>query len=173
MRERIRKLETDLGMIGSMPPYGAIQYIQLAVGYGTWLKEYATEHGLDPATLTEVLEELRESARPCRSLDEWKERMELVRSRLNQRPDITGVAVSTLHAAKGCEYRIVMIADINEGIIPWHKAVLEADLEEERRMLYVGMTRAKDRLYLCQVKKRFAKTLEPSRFLRGLIGRSD
>ncbi len=173
MCDRIRKLEMDLEMIGSMPPYGAIQYIQLAVGYGAWLKEYAAEHGLDPETLNEVFEELRESARPCRSLEEWKERMELVRTRLNQRPDYSGLAVSTLHAAKGCEYRIVLIADINEGIIPWHKAVLEADLEEERRMLYVGMTRAKDRLYLCQVRKRFAKTMEPSRFLRGLIGTSN
>ncbi|MBQ9063787.1 MAG: ATP-dependent helicase [Eubacterium sp.] len=171
MCERIRKLEADLEMIGRMPPYGAIQYINLAVGYGNWLKEYAAEHQLAPEDLTDVLEELRESAKACPTLEAWKARMEAVRQQLNRRRDDSGVTVATLHASKGCEYRMVLIADINEGIIPWHKAVLEADLEEERRMLYVGMTRAKDRLYLCQVRKRFAKSLEPSRFLRGLIGK--
>ena len=171
MCERIRKLEADLQMIGSMPPFGAIQYIQLAVGYGAWLKEYASEHGLDPEELTDVLDELRESARPYRTVQAWKQHMEVVRRHLSQKNDNKGVAVSTLHASKGCEYRVVLIADINEGIIPWHKASLEADLEEERRMLYVGLTRAKDSLCLCQVRKRFAKTLEPSRFLRGIIGK--
>ena len=171
MCERIRKLEADLEMIGRMPPYGAIQYINLAVGYGNWLREYAAEHQLAPEDLTDVLEELRESAKTCPTLEAWKARMDAVREQLNRRQDYTGVTVATLHASKGCEYRLVLIADINEGIIPWHKAVLEADLEEERRMLYVGMTRAKDRLYLCQVRKRFAKSMEPSRFLRGLIGK--
>ena len=59
----------------------------------------------------------------------------------------------------------VYILDVNEGVIPYHKAVLEADLEEERRMLYVGMTRARKELHLYAVKERYEKKMEISRFL--------
>ena len=64
------------------------------------------------------------------------------------------------------EYDTVYILDVNEGIIPYHKAVLDADLEEERRMLYVGMTRARKDLYIYSVRERYDKKIAPSRFLR-------
>ena len=48
---------------------------------------------------------------------------------------------------------------------PHHKAVLDADLEEERRMFYVAMTRAKDRLHVCYVKERYGKKQDRSRFI--------
>ena len=64
------------------------------------------------------------------------------------------------------EYDSVYILDVNEGVIPYHKAVLDADLEEERRMLYVGMTRARLRLHLYAVRERYEKKAELSRFLR-------
>ena len=63
------------------------------------------------------------------------------------------------------EFPVVFIVDINEGTIPHRKATLEADLEEERRMFYVGMTRAKDRLHLYYAKERYGKKQDVSRFL--------
>ena len=68
------------------------------------------------------------------------------------------------------EYDVVYILDVNEGIIPSHRAVLAADQEEERRMLYVGMTRAREKLYLFAVRKRYEKTVQPSRFLEEIFG---
>ena len=133
------------------------------------LKEYAEEHGLQADRLTDVLEELKESAKSCRTLDEWKQKMNRTREELRTRGERAGTAVSTLHAAKGCEYRVVFIADVNEGIIPWHNAACAEDLEEERRMFYVGMTRAKDRLHICTIRKRHEKEMMPSRFLSGLV----
>ena len=59
----------------------------------------------------------------------------------------------------------MIIADVNEGVIPYKKAVLEAELEEERRMMYVGMTRAKKRLYLFYVKTARGRKADPSCFL--------
>ena len=59
--------------------------------------------------------------------------------------------------------------DVNEGIIPHHKANLDEEIEEERCMLYVGMTRAKEELYIYHVKERYNKRLEASRFIEGLI----
>ena len=60
----------------------------------------------------------------------------------------------------------VYILNVNEGSIPYKKAVLEPALEEERRLFYVGMTRAKKKLTLCYVKRQYEKDREPSRFLK-------
>jgi DNA helicase-2/ATP-dependent DNA helicase PcrA len=82
-----------------------------------------------------------------------------------------GVCLSTMHSAKGLEYKAVFIIDANEGITPHHKSVLDEDLEEERRLFYVAMTRAKDELNICAVKERYHKELELSRFVEELMQR--
>ena len=56
------------------------------------------------------------------------------------------------HSAKGLEYPIVHILDVNEELMPYKKAVMDADIQEERRMFYVGITRARERLYIHSVK---------------------
>ena len=72
-------------------------------------------------------------------------------------PEIDGERVSllTLHAAKGLEFPVVFIVGCDEGLIPLKREGLESDSEEERRLFYVGMTRAKQRLYLISARKRF------------------
>ena len=72
----------------------------------------------------------------------------------------------TMHGAKGLEYDTVFLVDVNENVMPNKKAVLDADLEEERRMFYVGMTRARKQLALCYVRQQYEKKREPSRFLK-------
>ena len=89
-------------------------------------------------------------------------------ARKNQQ-EKSGVTISTLHSVKGLEYDCVYILDVNEGVIPYRKAVLEEEIEEERRMFYVGMTRARKQLTLCTVRERFDKKEEPSRFLDELL----
>ena len=75
-----------------------------------------------------------------------------------------------MHSSKGLEYEHVFILDAAEGITPYKKAVLDADLEEERRMFYVAMTRAKKELTICYAKKQTGHELKPSRFLREMQG---
>ena len=75
-----------------------------------------------------------------------------------------GVSLMTMHSAKGLEFRVVYILDANEGVTPHHKAVLDPDVEEERRMFYVAMTRAKERLHIYHVKERYRKKQAISRF---------
>ena len=66
---------------------------------------------------------------------------------------------------KGLEYDRVFLMDVNEGTIPYHKAVSDSSIEEERRLFYVGMTRARKELYILYAKSRHDKDLEVSRFL--------
>lgn len=71
----------------------------------------------------------------------------------------------TLHGSKGLEFEKVIIMDVNEEIIPHKMSVKLDEIEEERRMFYVGMTRAKTKLHLLYVKNRYSKVLQPSMFL--------
>ena len=77
-----------------------------------------------------------------------------------------GAALLTFHAAKGLEFPVVYILDVNEGICPYKKAISREEMEEERRCLYVAMTRARDRLHICTCKSHFYRERKPSIFLR-------
>ncbi|MDZ7398752.1 MAG: UvrD-helicase domain-containing protein [candidate division KSB1 bacterium] len=85
-------------------------------------------------------------------------------------PNAEKVTLMTLHAAKGLEFPVVFIAGCEEGLLPYHRAGSSIEnIEEERRLFYVGMTRAKKRLILLHAKSRFLfgerTTHRPSRFL--------
>ena len=71
----------------------------------------------------------------------------------------------TMHAAKGLEFDTVYIIEANEGQIPYKKALKEQGTEEERRLFYVAMTRAKEHLHVYYTGERYHKKQEPSRFL--------
>ena len=177
--DRIDKLEEDLGKIREMTPYGAINYIRYGVGYDEYLKDYASYRKLKVQDLYEVLEELADQAKGYKTFDEWfshiREYTENLKEQAKkQSAEKKGVVISTLHSIKGLEFDKVFIMDVNEGSIPYHKAVSESDIEEERRLFYVGMTRAREELQLLLVKERHEKRLEPSRFLKesGLLPES-
>lgn len=170
MWDRIDELEGHLKRIQSMAPYAAVNYIRHAVGYEGYLKEYAQIRGLDPQDLKETADRIWESARGFKDLSQWKvhmddytKRLKEQAARMEQKPQ--GVTLSTLHSVKGLEYDKVWILNVNEGTIPYKKARLEAEIEEERRLFYVGMTRARKELVLCHVRRQFEKEMERSQFL--------
>ena len=97
-------------------------------------------------------------------MQEYKEELEEMTKKNSVQKE--GVTLATLHSAKGLEYEVVYIVDVNEKIMPYKKAVLSQEIEEERRMFYVGMTRAKSKLYLNSVKEYNGKNVEISRFIK-------
>ena len=169
--ERLEQLEYDLDLISKANPYAAINYIRRGVGYDSYLEEYAQYRRMKPEELLETLTELQESARGFQTFEEWFAYMEEYRRELEQqkqlreRRDVDGVMLATMHSAKGLEYEVVILPDVNEGITPYKKAVSEEEYEEERRMFYVAMTRAKRFLHVFSVKRLHGKEVDASRFL--------
>lgn len=80
-----------------------------------------------------------------------------------------GISLLTMHGAKGLEYDTVFILGANEGVVPHRKAAMEEETEEERRLFYVAMTRAKRQLTISYVKEKNGKDMQPSRFVNELL----
>ena len=170
MCDRITTLETHLRILGTLSPFAAVNFIRKGMGYEEYLREYAQFRKLKPEELLEILDRIHESTRGMKNLKQWEDYIEGYTEKLNeqakrQRDRKEGVTVSTLHAVKGLEYDIVYILNVNEGSIPYRKAVLAEAVEEERRLFYVGMTRARRKLVLAYVNRQYEKEREPSRFL--------
>lgn len=173
--DRIEKLEYDLLMLKKMNPYAAIYYIRNAIGYDEYLKEYAEYRRIKVEELYETIEELQESAKEFQTYEDWFHHMEEYKEELKNQManrdnrNIDSINLSTMHSAKGLEYEVVFIIDANEGIIPHRKANLPEDMEEERRMFYVAMTRAKRHLHIYSVKERYNKDFTRSRFIGEML----
>ena len=169
MCDRIETLEHDLKMMRNMNPYGAIHYIRHVIGYEQYLRDYALDHRLKVEELLEVLEEIQESAKEYETLEQWQKHIEEYGQNLEkqqrERENQDGVIICTMHSSKGLEFPIVFIPDANEGITPYQKAMLKEEIEEERRLFYVAMTRARELLYIFSIKERFHKPVEISRFV--------
>ncbi|NLP33871.1 MAG: ATP-dependent helicase [Clostridiales bacterium] len=176
MLERLDQLEYDLALLADMRPYAAINYIRRGIGYEDYLKEYADDRKINVEELIEILDELQDNAKAFKNYDEWFGYMDEYREELkrqaarSQDRDTDSITIATMHSSKGLEFNVVFIVDANEGIMPHKKAVLAADIEEERRLFYVAMTRAKDHLYIMSTRERYNKVMEHSRFIDEITG---
>lgn len=170
VEERILRLRGDLEVIRAMRPFAAVNYIRKAVGYDSFLAEYAGFRGINQDNLLETADALQEGSSQFSSFEEWFSYIEEYQKKLvllyrRQQEQKEAVTLATFHSAKGLEFDTVHIIDANEGVTPYKKAVLPAEMEEERRMFYVGVTRAKKKLHLYAVKKINNHDAEVSRFL--------
>ena len=171
MLERLSQLEYDIALLSGMRPYAAVNYIRHGIGYDDFLKEYAEFRKMNVEELLDILEELLDSARDYKSYEDWFAYMEEYRQELKHQASASqsvksdSVTIATMHSSKGLEFEAVFIVDANEGVTPHKKAALPSDIEEERRLFYVAMTRAKEYLYLLSVKNRYNKVSQRSRFI--------
>ncbi len=175
MLDRIDKLEVDLRVLKKCAPYAAIQYIRKHIGYDDFLKEYAIKHRISIADLRDVLREIEERAKEFKTIEEWfahiEEYTEELRRQAEYRePNPNAVRLMTMHGAKGLEFDTVFLIGANEEITPYKKAQTQEEIEEERRLFYVAMTRAKKRLVISYSKERNGKKMEQSRFVREVLG---
>lgn len=172
MSKQVEKLVSDISMIRSMSPFAAVNYIRKGVGYDEYIRNYIYEHKADKEELYNVLDELAHRASQYMSLSQWLDGIvEYIRQCDKDRQNNTadGVHMLTMHGSKGLEYKIVLVMDACEGIIPYNKSILDEQIEEERRLFYVAMTRAKEKLYLLYPKQRYNKDTTRSRFIEELL----
>lgn len=170
MLSYIEQLEKNEQWINKMDLYGAIQYIRKVIGYELYLKESINEYGKSWDELKEILDYVHESSRNMKSMEEWKRFIAAYEeSLLSSREEKEGVHIITMHACKGLEYSIVFLPDCNEGKVPHKKAVTSEEIEEERRMFYVAMTRAKEQLEILYIEDKLKKHLQISRLINNQL----
>ena len=173
MVDRIDQLEWDMKMICDKTPYAAIQYIRKRMGYDEFLKEYAAYRKISSEDLFAVLEEIWQNSKGYGIIKEWFEHIEsygkMLKEQNKKNGEKEGVNLMTMHAAKGLEFDTVFVIEANEGSCPYKKAIADEEIEEERRLFYVAMTRAKRKLVISYVKEKNGKDLLPSRFVSELL----
>lgn len=179
MLDIIDQFDVDVRMMKNMAPYAAIQYIRKKIGYDDFLKEYAEKHQISWKQLMDVMAELEERSKNFKSYDEWeihiaKYTQELEEQRAKARK-IKGerenkVQLMTIHSAKGLEFEDVFVIHANEGEIPHQKAEKKDEIEEERRLFYVALTRAKNNLCISYITQKNGNSIKPSRFVEELLG---
>ena len=139
------------------------------MSYRTYLKEYAEFRNMDVCDLNSIYEKYKEDAKEHNSWSSWGVYINRYKRTLKEASkNKTGVTLSTMHSSKGLEWKHVFIIDCVEGICPFKKAKTDADFEEERRLFYVAMTRAKQYLYLCTYEQSGNKSVNPSPYLRSV-----
>lgn len=182
MQEMILRLQADLERIGKMPVFLAVNVIRKTMGYDNYLREqYGKDSMADSAGVLELADLIQNSARDCKTPGQWKMVIEecVNREKEKNKPKgeenrEKGVSLLTMHGSKGLEYDKVFMLGCNEGITPHRKARSKEETEEERRMFYVGMTRAKKELTFLYVDDTgesakndgAARAMPPSRFLK-------
>ena len=179
MLDIIDQFDVDVRMMKNMAPYAAIQYIRKKIGYDDFLKEYAEKHQISWKQLMDVMAELEERSKNFKSYDEWeihiaKYTQELEEQQAKART-IKGerenkVQLMTIHSAKGLEFEDVFVIHANEGEIPHQKAEKKDEIEEERRLFYVALTRAKNNLCISYITQKNGNSIKPSRFVEELLG---
>lgn len=152
--------------------HGPGPLLELILDRTGYVSELQAEHSIEAEGRLENLAELIGSARDFADVNEFLEQVSLVADtdELPEGADDTSVVLMTLHAAKGLEFPSVFIVGMEEGVFPHLRALSEpAELEEERRLAYVGITRARERLYLthawCRMLYGSTQYNTPSRFI--------
>ncbi len=157
---------------GERPPAGPAELLDAVLDRTNYLEDLRAQGGspLEVEGRVENVEELLGAAREVGTLADFLTEVSLVADTDEVDQDESSVTLMTLHTAKGLEYPVVFLAGMEEGVFPHLRSLGEPDeLEEERRLCYVGVTRARERLYLSNAwcRSLWGETLynQPSRFL--------
>ena len=162
----IEEFQDNLLRMSKLPTPEAIRFLRKKMGYDGHIVDNSEYRKLNSTGLFEIADELTESAKqfalPADFVAHGLGTAEAAKSQPNHSDSVT---LTTLHSAKGLEFEKVFVAGAVEDVLPHLNSQTPAEIEEERRLFYVGITRAKKELYISVVKNRYDKKCQPSRFL--------
>ncbi len=166
-KKKLDELKGDINYLNKISLSSAIAYIVMDLGYLGYLKEYAKKFNQSLEDLEDIIEEFKLAAEGYKTIFEFLEHIKEVNQTIEASKKKTkreGVILSTIHGVKGMEFKNVYVINCVEETIP-HSNSIKDNLEEERRLFYVGITRAIDNLYLFSPRNRKGQFKEVSRFI--------
>ena len=166
--KRILSFQQALLRLAPLPTVAAIHYVLFPLGYARYAKEQKVYD-------EEALQQLMALARRYPDKRKFLEAFETLKAEAKDHKKTPEegkdtVHCYTFHGSKGLEFDHVYIVDANEGIVPSRRATGQKAIEEERRMFYVAMTRAKHTLTIANTMRLGNEELYPSRFVKELLG---
>lgn len=171
----INDLEIDLSYLKTLNPKNAISYIRTSLDYDRYILDYCANRKIKTNGIIEILNELESSASNFTTIDEYLSHIDRVKAELSENKKSThsdGVIFTTMHSSKGLEFKNVYIIGVNEGTVPHEKSYYVEDekikndqIEEERRLFYVGITRAQERLCISSTLNKYGKKVQKSTFI--------
>jgi len=169
---RMKKFDEYLANLQDITHADTIDLLDGVIRSTQYLELY-DEHDEDDASRLENIKELRSVAIAFPRISEFLENVALVEQEYSSdknKEKRNGITMMTLHAAKGLEFPVVFMIGMEEGLFPHGRSLMNKDeLEEERRLCYVGITRAKEKLFITYARKRlfFGQRTNnmPSRFI--------
>lgn len=179
-KKNLEDLYIDLNYVRGLSPQYGISYIRTTLDYDRYILDYCHERRIKSQQIVEILDELEAAAGPYKTILDFFKHIDQVREEVKKNADKTagsslatsadkGVVLTTMHSSKGLEFDNVYIVGVNEGIVPYQLGDdSKLDIEEERRLLYVAITRAKRLLVISSPLKRFGKKIGQSQFLKEL-----
>lgn len=169
----LNRLEVDLKNLAYLEVKDAIVYVRQKIGYDDYIRSYCLEKQISSDGLFEILDEIEELATKHITIPKFiKHVSDFEKSIYENKKYNTSVEnrveLLTMHSAKGLEYKVVIIVEALEEIIPHSRSIKDENIEEERRLFYVAVTRAKERLYIYCPLTRYGKKSDVSRFVKEL-----
>lgn len=178
MLEKVNKLRNDIIFISHQPPAAAVMYILYGMNLHEDIRKSASQNR-QAGDASELIYNIKSRAAAFTNIKAWLEVIDNISENSdennddgnkvkNDDTDLDCINLISAHASKGLEYKTVIIAGLTEGLFPHKKSLATDEIEEERRLMYVAMTRAKERLYLCARGKNHGKAI--SRFVDEVFG---
>ena len=156
MKSIIMKLEYDLKIMKKMDTFASINYVRKGIGYDDYLRKYAIESHIKPDEYLSFADDIQKRMSGYATLERLQNHIDNYSEKIitfsnNVADKKIGIHIMTYHASKGLEFDAVYLPDCNDGIIPYRKSITKESIEEERRLFYVAMTRAKEELHILYV----------------------
>ncbi|MDU1042517.1 MAG: ATP-dependent helicase [Clostridiales bacterium] len=164
------KVEYLLSLLFSLNPEAGFDFIKKACGVDVFFANEYRAYGIPLENYNEKMDIFREILKNISSIEalisfqkSYTDRKDITAN--NKASDRASVIISSIHSAKGLEFDEVWIPNLNEDIIPSSQSKTDEEIEEERRLLYVAMTRAKEKIIFSAHKYEHGRPKKLSRFL--------